>query len=76
MSSLVRNERFKLGASALSTLGIAFIVTGIIAPAATAIYGGAARSGFNEWWLLVFAGWFLGGAALHFGGQVLLGRMK
>jgi hypothetical protein len=52
------------------------VITGIVAPTATAIYGGTARSGFSAWWLLIFAVWFLGGAVLHLAGQALLGRLK
>ncbi len=55
MSDLVKNERLKLAASAANTLGVAMVITGVIAPTATAIYGGAIRSGFSAEWLLIFA---------------------
>lgn len=61
----IHNERLKLLATALNAMGVAHIVTGIVAPAATAIYGGAARSGFSAWWLLIFLVWLSVGAALH-----------
>jgi hypothetical protein len=74
--SLVRNERLKLLASALNSVGTAFIVTGIIAPTAAAIYGGASRSGFNLWWLLIFVIWLSAGVSLHIAAQGVLGRLK
>jgi hypothetical protein len=42
--NLIRNERLKLAATALNMMGIALVVTGIIAPTATAIYGGTERT--------------------------------
>ncbi len=57
--NLIRNERLKLAATALNTMGIALVVTGIVAPTATVIYGGVERSGFSEWWIPIFGGWLL-----------------
>jgi hypothetical protein len=66
MPHLVNNERLKLRATMLNTIGIAFIVVGFVTPVAASIYGTAVSpvlsSGF---YLLITFGWIVGGIALH-----------
>ncbi len=45
--TLVRNERIKPLANALNTLGVAHIVTGIVAPIASVVYRVMERNGGN-----------------------------
>jgi uncharacterized membrane protein len=72
--NLIQNERIKLLATALNNLGVAILVTALIAPAATFLYGiGHAATGY--WWLISSA-WLLGGVSIHLGTQFALGRLR
>ena len=73
--SLIENERTKLLAIALNNVGVATIITGVIAPAAAVLYGnGAILSGIRA--LAIGAVWLLAGIGLHLLAQVALGRLK
>ncbi len=50
--SLVRNERIKLAATALNNIAVATIVTALIAPAASFLYG-TANPAAGHWWLVI-----------------------
>jgi p-aminobenzoyl-glutamate transporter AbgT len=73
--SLVENERTKLLATALNNVGVATLITGVVAPTAATLYG-AANAGKDHWWFVVAGVWFLAGIGLHVLGQVVLGRLK
>jgi hypothetical protein len=73
---LIHNERVKLLASALNALGVALIVTGVIAPVAGVLYRGTERGAWNDWWFVIGAAWFLAGVGLHSAGQIVLGRVR
>jgi hypothetical protein len=66
-TSLVRNERIKLMAGALNTVGIATIVTAVVVPNVTFVYCPA--------WLLVGVLWLIVGLSLHVLALVTLGRL-
>jgi hypothetical protein len=72
--SLVQNERIKLLAAAISTTGVARIVTAFIAPIAAYLYGTSTVSAGNLW-LLSFV-WLLVGFGLHIVAQIVLGRVR
>jgi hypothetical protein len=71
---LVHNERMKLLASAMSNTGVATIVTAIVAPMASFLYGSAAPPA--GWWPLLAVAWFLAGMSLHITAQLTLGRLE
>jgi len=48
----VHNERLKLLATALNNLGVATIVTGLIAPLVSSLYGFTSPGPSQRWWLL------------------------
>ena len=73
--SLVENERTKLLATALNNVGVATIITGVVAPTVATLYG-ASIAGKDQWWFLVGGVWLLAGIGLHILGQVVLGRLK
>lgn len=73
--SLIENERTKLLATALNNVGVATIITGVVAPTAATLYGTPA-TGSGQWWFLIAAVWLLAGIGLHVLGQVVLGRLK
>jgi len=62
---LIHNERMKL---------LATIVTAVIAPTASLLYGLTAIA--TGWWLATALIWFLGGLSLHITAQLVLGRLK
>jgi hypothetical protein len=72
--SIVHNERIKLLAGTLNTMGIAMAVTGAIAPVVGAIYGTMPPMPL---WGRIFAGmvWFSAGAIIHLVAQLTLGRL-
>jgi hypothetical protein len=72
--SLVQNERIKLFATALSTTGVATVVTSFIAPISGYLYGSSSVSGGN-WWLVSIV-WLFVGFALHLVAQIVLGRLR
>jgi len=71
---LVQNERIKLLATAVSTTGVATIVTAFIAPIAAYLYGTSTVNAGN-WWLLSIV-WLLVGFGLHIVAQIVLGRLR
>ena len=72
--SLIQNERIKLLATALNNVGVATIVTALIAPAAAFLYGsGHASTGH---WGLIGAAWLVGGVTLHLLAQLVVGKLK
>jgi len=72
--SLVRNERIKLVATALSNTAVATVVTAIIAPVAGFLYGSSPIA--SSWWPLMGIVWLLAGLSLHIIGQLVLGRLE
>ncbi len=72
--SLVRNERLKLLATALNNVAVAILVTALIAPSASVLYGFTSPTG-SRLWPLIACGWFLGGITLHLTAQWLLKRL-
>ena len=71
---LIHNERMKLLATALNNSAVATIVTAVIAPTASLLYGLTAIA--TGWWLAMALVWFLGGLSLHITAQLVLGRLK
>ena len=71
--SLVHNERVKLLAQALSNMGIAIAVTGVITPVVAILYGTAP---LNATLFPVAPALFLVGVAFHVTAQLTLGRLK
>jgi hypothetical protein len=74
--SLIHNERWKLTATWLNTLGPAVVVVGVLTPAVAVAYGLSATN--RETWLVTFLSTvcMLLGFALHLAGRLLLGRLK
>jgi hypothetical protein len=72
--SMIKNERIKLFATALSNTGVATVVTAIIAPMAGLLYGSGAIT--SDQWPFIGLAWFLGGFVLHVCAQVALGRLR
>ena len=75
---LVHNERTKLRATLLNTVGIAMIVIGALTPVAAALYGSAefARSLPSYFLIVGPIGWILFGLGLHFVADRILGRLQ
>jgi hypothetical protein len=71
---VIQNERIKLLATAISTTGVATVVTSFIAPISGYLYGSSTAS-IGNWWLLSIV-WLLGGFALHIIAQIVLGRLR
>jgi hypothetical protein len=72
---LVRNERLKLLASAISNSAVATFVTAIVAPIAGWLYGvPSVVSG--EGWPLIGGAWLLLAVVLHVVAQIILGRLR
>ena len=72
--NLIQNERIKLLATALNNLGVAVLVSALVAPAVAFLYG-TAHAATGYWWLIGSA-WLLGGVSIHLGAQFALGRLK
>lgn len=72
---LVHNERTKLTASWCNTLATALVAAGFFAPAAALIYGLSQLAIGPTFMLAVAAGCLGLGAALHFLGRAVLGRL-
>lgn len=72
--SLVHNERTKLLATALNNVAVATIVTALIAPAASFLYGTGTTAG-GGWALAIGAAWLTGGVILHLAAHQVLGRL-
>ena len=71
--SVIHDERVKLAAQAISNLGVAIIITGVITPVAGILYGTAPLSAtlFPVAPALLFIGF-----AVHIVAQLTLGRLK
>lgn len=73
--TMVENERTKLLASTLNNIGVATIITGVVAPAAAALYGHRAISSDATAFLIGYI-WLLSGIGLHVLAQATLGRLR
>ncbi len=62
--NIIRNERTKLLATALNTIGMAIIVTALIAPSVSLLYGFTHVTQEPLWWAIGLA-WFTAGIGLH-----------
>ena len=71
---LVHNERVKLLAGALNTLGIAIGVTGAVAPTLGVVYGTFAAAS-TALLALIASACLVAGIAPHFIAQAILGRI-
>lgn len=69
------NERLRLVATFLNNIGVATIVTAIIAPAVSFLYGVGNLSP-NRWWLLIAFAWFLVGLGLRRLASFALGGLR
>lgn len=63
--SLVHNERTKLTANAVSNLGLAFIVAGVIAPTVSFSLGSTMAANADIITTLTSFAWLLTGAVIH-----------
>ncbi len=72
--NLIRNERVKLLETALNTVAVAILVTALIAPSASVLYGFTSPTG-GRLWPLIACGWFLAGITQHLTAQWLLKRL-
>ncbi len=72
---LVYNERVKLLAGALNTLGIAIGVTGAVAPTLGVIYGTFAAAS-TALLALIASAYLVAGMTLHLIAQAVLGRLR
>lgn len=73
--SLIENERTKLLAATLNNVGIATIITGVVAPTVASFYG-ATPTNKDYWWFAIAVVWLLAGVGLHVVAQLILGRLK
>ena len=73
MSNPVHNERTKLLATALNTLGTTTIASALILPGIAAAYGFTHPPG--RWWPVIGIIWLVVGVGLHGAAQAVLGRM-
>ena len=72
--SLVENEQTKLLAAALNNTAVAIIITAVVAPLASFLYG--AQTVRGDYWFGLLIIWFLVGIGIHLFGQVILRRLK
>jgi len=73
--SLIQNERTKLLATAANNLAVAILVTAVLAPSASMLYG-LSDPTLHRGWLVVGAAWIFAGIALHVVAHLVLGRLK
>ncbi len=73
---LVHNEQTKLSAAWLNTLATALVAAGTFAPFAALLYGLSNPTVGRAVLTFTAIVCFVGGIALHFGGRVLLGRLR
>ena len=69
-----RNERIKLLATTLNTLGLAFLVPGVIVPLITLLYG--ADTPKSPYWLEIGVWWAIQAVILHGGARTVLGGIE
>jgi hypothetical protein len=75
--NLVHNERIKLTAAWLNTIGAATVVTGVIAPIVALVFGVSTPSRISSVaYLLAIAGWLTFGICLHMMARSVLGRLR
>lgn len=67
---LVRNEQLKLAATASNNIGVAFVVTGVIAPAVALAYGISEPHG--RFWAAFTILWLTMGVSSHLIGRSIL----
>jgi len=72
---MTRNERLRLFATFLNNIGVATIVTSIIAPAVSFFYG-VGNLVPTRWWILIGFAWFLLGIVLHTAAIAILGNLR
>ena len=73
---LIHNEQTKLSEAWLNALATALVVAGTFAPFASLVYGFSSPAVSRGVVLLPAIVCLIGGIALHFGGRVLLGRLR
>lgn len=75
MNKAIVNERIKLRANFLNTLGVAFLVTGLVAPLIAYIEG---TTSVRDWAAILIVGLIcsLFSLVLHLAGDSLLGGLK
>ena len=73
--SMIHNERTKLLATALNNVGVATLITGVVAPTVATLYG-ATNVGGDRLWFLVAGVWLLAGIGLHLVAQLIIGKLK
>jgi hypothetical protein len=73
---LVHNEQTKLSAAWLNTLATALVAAGTFAPFAALLYGLPSPAVGRVVLTITAIVCFVGGIALHFGGRVLLRRLR
>ncbi len=69
-----RNERVKLLATTLNTMGLAFFVPGVIVPLVTLLYG--ADPPRSPYWLGITIWWATLAAVLHILARTVLGGIE
>ncbi len=67
----IHNEQVKLTANWLNTIAIALVVTGLIVPAASYVYGLPSVPVVRSW-IFIALSWFAGGVILHPGARRVL----
>lgn len=69
-----RNERIKLLATTLNTIGLAFLVPGVIVPAVALLYGSDPPR--SPYWLEIAVWWAFQAVILHIGARTVLGGIE
>ncbi len=69
-----RNERKKLLATTLNTIGLAFTVPGVVLPLVTVLYGADMPKAPN--WLIFAVWWTVQAVLLHLSARTVLGGIE
>ena len=69
-----RNERIKLLATTVNTVGLAFFVIGVVVPLIALLYG--ADTPTSPYWVHIGVWWLVQAAILHLGARAVLGRIE
>lgn len=69
-----RNERVKLSATTLNTIGLAFLISGAVVPVITLFYGGEGPKSGHATWIGLW--WVVAATILHLGARGMLGVLK
>ncbi|WP_235890997.1 hypothetical protein [Pararhizobium mangrovi] len=73
----IANERTRMIANALDRLSTAFLTVGVLAPAASEIYGNVrVAESLGVWTPFIVVAWFLSAIALHLTAHLVLGDLK